>query len=152
MGRLSQHSRLGAASANVFCQVTVAVNNTNNFNQTTDEAAALVASGKLGEVRHVVCTMAGDLADLFGSTGMSTASSHRSGDRSEATYTPMASTWADPKRAGGYGWGQMSHSLAWAYEVSGLTPSQVFAFDGKSDAVSYHDIAGTWVAFFSTRP
>ena len=43
---------------------------------------------------------------------------------------------------GRYGWGQMSHSLAWAYEVSGLAPSKVFAFDGKSDAgVDYFDAA-----------
>ena len=87
--------------------VTVSVNNTANFNQQTDEAAASVASGTLGEVRHVVCTMAGDLADLFGSTGMQTSSPHRQGDRdSTINYSPMASTWADPKRAGGYGWGR----------------------------------------------
>jgi hypothetical protein len=48
---------------------------------------------------------AGDLADLFGTTGMDTASPHRAGDRDEhINYAPLASTWADPKRAGGYGW------------------------------------------------
>eukprot|EP01052_Picozoa_sp_SAG31_P007521 SAG31_NODE_359_length_17032_cov_11.017894_5_plen_272_part_00 len=123
--------------------VTISVNNTANFNAATDEAAALIADGTFGTVQHVVCTMAGDLADLFGSTGMDRASPHRGGDREEAVvYSPMASTWADPKRAGGYGWGQMSHSLAWAYEVSGLAPAQIFAFDGKSDAgVDYFDAA-----------
>lgn len=36
----------------------------------------------------------------------------------------------------------MTHSLAWAFEVSGLTPQQVFAFDGKSSAgVDYYDSA-----------
>ena len=36
----------------------------------------------------------------------------------------------------------MTHSLAWAFEVSGLTPHQVFAFDGKSPAgVDYYDSA-----------
>lgn len=36
----------------------------------------------------------------------------------------------------------MTHSLAWAFEVSGLTPHQVFAFDGKSSAgVDYYDSA-----------
>jgi predicted dehydrogenase len=124
-------------------KVTISVNNTANFNAQTDEAAALVAAGTLGEVRHVVCTMAGDLADLFGSAGMETTSPHRAGDRDPTiNYAPMASTWADPKRAGGYGWGQMTHSLAWAFEVSGLTPHQVFAFDGKSPAgVDYYDSA-----------
>jgi hypothetical protein len=40
------------------------------------------------------------------------------------------------------GWGQMSHSLAWAFRVSGLIPTEVFAFDGKSDAgVDYFDAA-----------
>jgi hypothetical protein len=28
----------------------------------------------------------------------------------------------------------MSHSLAWAFEVSGLQPAAIFAYDGKSDA------------------
>ena len=123
--------------------VTVSVNNTGNFDRTTDEAAALVKSGALGEVKHVVCTMAGDLADLFGSSGMDTSSPHRGGDRdAEISYAPKASTWADPKRAGGYGWGQMTHSLAWAFEVSGLTPEKVFAMSGLSDAgVDYYDSA-----------
>ena len=92
--------------------VAVSVNNTANFNQQTDEAAALVAQGALGEVRHVVCTMAGDLADLFGSSGMETTSPHRANDRDpNINYAPMASTWADPKRAGGYGWGRKFPSL-----------------------------------------
>jgi predicted dehydrogenase len=77
--------------------VDVSVNNTANFNRNTDRAAALVVDGKIGEVRHVVCTMAGDLADLFGSKG----------DQSDLVtdlatgYRPLASTWSDPKRAGG---------------------------------------------------
>lgn len=101
----AEAARLLAAAAKH--KVTVSVNNTANFNQQTDEAAALVAKGTLGEVRHVVCTMAGDLADLFGSTGMETTSPHRAGDRDTSiNYSPMASTWADPKRAGGYGWGR----------------------------------------------
>lgn len=59
----------------------VSVNNTNNFNSHTDQAAELVASGVLGAVRHVVCLMAGDLRDLFGSSGMKVSSSHRSSDQ-----------------------------------------------------------------------
>ena len=51
----------------------------------------------------MVCTMAGDLADLFGSTGMDTKSPHRGGDKDDSgVYSPLASTWADPKRAGGW--------------------------------------------------
>ena len=48
-------------------------------------------------------------------------------------FRSLGSRAADPARAGGYGWGQMSHSLAWVYEVSGLRPASCFCFDGKSE-------------------
>ena len=57
-------------------------------------------------------------------------------------FRPPASTWADPARAGGYGWGQMSHSLAWVFRVTGLDPASAFCLSGKSAAgVDYYDAA-----------
>merc|ERR1712029_824397 len=32
----------------------------------------------------------------------------------------------------GFGWGQLSHSFAWLFMVSGLTPASVFSFNGLS--------------------
>lgn len=36
-------------------------------------------------------------------------------------------------KGNGFGWGQFSHTFAWLYRVTGLTPESVFAFTGKSD-------------------
>jgi predicted dehydrogenase len=63
-------------------------------------------------------------------------------ETSEHLFRPPASTWADPGQAGGYGWGQMSHSLAWIYRVADVAPESVFAIAGKSPtAVDYYDAA-----------
>ena len=105
-----------------------------NFRGYTDEAAKMVAGGRIGRVRHVACHMASALADLFAGEAMLETADH--------LYRPPPSTWADPSRAGGYGWGQMSHSLAWLYEVTGLTPESGFCLVGKSSAgVDYFDAA-----------
>mmetsp|Transcript_120326 Transcript_120326/g.374654 ORF Transcript_120326/g.374654 Transcript_120326/m.374654 type:complete len:384 (-) Transcript_120326:7-1158(-) len=89
------------------------VNNTANFSPQCEEAARTVEGGGLGAVEHVACHMAGALRELIG------------GEIKE-----MASTWADPKRSGGYGWGQLSHILAWVFRVSGLAPSEAFCYSG----------------------
>lgn len=106
-----------------------------NFTDYTRKAGEIVASGRIGEIRHVVCQFATALEDLFGGKPMLETVEHM--------YRPPASTWADPKRAGGYGWGQMSHSIAWVYRVAPeLKPQSVFCFAGKSPAgVDYFDAA-----------
>jgi predicted dehydrogenase len=106
-----------------------------NFTGYTRKAGEIVASGRIGEVRHVVCQFATALEDLFGGKPMLETAEHM--------YRPPASTWADPKRAGGYGWGQMSHSIAWVYRVAPeLKPESVFCFAGKSPTgADYFDAA-----------
>jgi predicted dehydrogenase len=105
-----------------------------NFRDYTDKATKIVASGRIGEVRHIVCQMASALADLFAGEPMIETTDH--------LFRPPASTWADPRQAGGYGWGQMSHSLAWIYRVADVVPESVFAMTGKSPAgVDYYDAA-----------
>ena len=57
-------------------------------------------------------------------------------------FRPPASTWADPDKAGGYAWGQMSHSLAWMIHVSGLTVRNVYCAAGQSPTgVDFYDAA-----------
>jgi predicted dehydrogenase len=78
--------------------------------------------------------MASALADLFAGEPMIETTDH--------LFRPPASTWADPRQAGGYGWGQMSHSLAWIYRVADVVPESVFAMTGKSPTgVDYYDAA-----------
>ncbi|MGF1625081.1 MAG: Gfo/Idh/MocA family protein, partial [Alphaproteobacteria bacterium] len=105
-----------------------------NFGDYTALAARWVADGGIGRIEHVTCVMATALEDLFAGAPMLETKDH--------LFRPPPSTWADPARAGGYAWGQMSHSLAWVYHVAGLTPAEAFCFAGKSPAgVDYYDAA-----------
>lgn len=105
-----------------------------NFAPHSIRAAELVADGRIGTVRHAVCQMGSALDDLFAGEPMLETADH--------LFRPPASTWADPNRAGGYGWGQMSHSLAWLFFVSGLRMESLFAMDGKSKTgVDLYDAA-----------
>jgi predicted dehydrogenase len=105
-----------------------------NFEDYTATARAWVAGGRIGEVRHVVCQMGSPLHDLFAGEPMEETAGH--------LFRPPASTWADPKRAGGYAWGQMSHSLAWMIHVSGLRLESVYCAAGLSKSgVDFYDAA-----------
>lgn len=103
-----------------------------NFADYTAVAARWVAEGGIGRIEHVTCVMGSALEDLFAGAPMIETAEH--------LFRPPPSTWADPARAGGYAWGQMSHSLAWVYHVAGLAPAEAFCFAGKSPAgVDYYD-------------
>lgn len=105
-----------------------------NFTAYSARAAEWVRQGRIGEVRHAVCQMGSPLDDLFAGKPMLETEDH--------LFRPPASTWADPKKAGGYAWGQMSHSLAWLSWVTGLGFSEMFAMDVKSPTgVDYYDAA-----------
>ena len=105
-----------------------------NFEDYTATARDWVARGRIGEVRHVVCQMASPLHDLFAGQPMEETAEH--------LFRPPASTWADPERAGGYAWGQMSHSLAWMIHVAGITLDEVYCAHGLSPSgVDFYDAA-----------
>lgn len=105
-----------------------------NFTSFTHKAAAMVRDGRIGDVRHAVCQMGSALDDLFAGEPMLETKDH--------LFRPPASTWADPEKAGGYGWGQMSHSLAWLLYVSDLTVDGAYCIDGKSKTgVDFYDSA-----------
>lgn len=105
-----------------------------NFKDFTRRAMALMAEGAVGEVRHVVCQMASPTRDLFAGQGLAEAAGH--------LFPPPVSTWADPAKAGGYGWGQLSHALGLMFALVDLPPSEVIAFEGRSPAgVDWYDAA-----------
>lgn len=97
-----------------------------NFAPFTEKAAQLVRDGRIGTVRHVICQMGSALEDLFAGEPMI--------ETENDLFRPPASTWADPQKAGGYGWGQLSHGLAWLFYVADMRLESVFAFEGKSKA------------------
>ena len=105
-----------------------------NFTRYSRKAAEWVRMGRIGEVRHVVCQMGSPLEDLMAGKPMAETKDH--------LFRPPASTWADPKKAGGYAWGQMSHSLAWLVYVTDLKFEQVACMEVKSPSgVDYYDAA-----------
>ena len=93
------------------------LNNTANWQAGTRAAAEAVASGKLGELRAVNCVFAAPLGWLF--EGEAHASWHR----------PAAGMAGN-----GFGFGQFSHTFAWVYAVTQLTPKTVYAVLSKSAA------------------
>ena len=105
-----------------------------NFEDHTAAAKTWVSEGRVGQVRHVVCQMGSPLHDLFAGEPMEETAGH--------LFRPPASTWADPARAGGYAWGQMSHSLAWMVHVAGITLDEVFCAQSLSPSgVDFYDAA-----------
>ncbi len=105
-----------------------------NFTDFSAKAAQMVSDGRIGTVRHAVCQMGSALEDLFAGEPMLETTDH--------LFRPPASTWADPDKAGGYAWGQMSHSLGWLFYVSGLTFESVYCIAGQSKTgVDFYDAA-----------
>ena len=105
-----------------------------NFKPFTDSARALVSAGAIGTIEHVKLEMASALEDLMAGRPMK--------ETEGATFRPPASTWADPKRSGGYGWGQLVHALGLLFRISDLAPKEVFAAFGRSPTgVDYYDAA-----------
>jgi|APSaa5957512535_1039671.scaffolds.fasta_scaffold04210_2 predicted dehydrogenase len=103
-----------------------------NFTHYMTAAAKWFANGQIGELRHFNLQMGSALMDLFAGKPMEETAEH--------TFRPPASTWADPKRAGGYGWGQLSHALGAFFRVTSLDASTVYAKTGKSPTgVDYFD-------------
>ncbi len=105
-----------------------------NFTRFSSVAAGWVRDGRIGLVRHAVCQMGSALADLMAGEPMQETTEH--------LYRPPASTWADPAKAGGYAWGQMSHSVGWLCHVADLKFETIYCLDGKSKAgVDFYDAA-----------
>ena len=103
-----------------------------NFKAWTEDARRLARG--VGRIEHVVLHMANALDDLFAGRPML--------ETEGAMFRPPASTWADPKAAGGFGWGQLVHPLGLLFRVAELKPEAVFAVTGKSPAnVDYYDAA-----------
>lgn len=122
------------AAAGVEYDRQVVVSTGLNFTRFTAFAADMVRAGRIGTVRHAVCQMGSALDDLMAGEPMLETTGH--------LFRPPASTWADPAKAGGYAWGQMSHSLGWLCHVADLRFESIYCLDGKSKTgVDYYDAA-----------
>jgi predicted dehydrogenase len=64
------------------------------------------------------------LVDLFQGIPLSGTKDH--------TFQPLASTWSDPNKGGGYGWGQLSHMFGGVFKISQLEAEKAFCFSVPS--------------------
>lgn len=102
-----------AASTGLLCSV----NNTANWRPHTRTATEWIADGRIGKVRHVNSYMGSPLLWLFDD--------------------PANVAWVQPSGnmvGNGFGWGQLSHTLAWVLRVTDLRPVQAFCYMGHSEA------------------
>ena len=105
-----------------------------NFSPMGVKAAELLGNPGIGKVEHVILQMASALKDLFAGEPML--------ETEGSMFRPPATTWADPAKGGGYGWGQLSHALSLLYECFDLMPANIEAVCGVSPAgVDYYNAA-----------
>eukprot|EP00756_Hemistasia_phaeocysticola_P048328 Hpha_TRINITY_DN22758_c0_g1::TRINITY_DN22758_c0_g1_i1::g.34223::m.34223 len=96
------------------------VNNTANFRPQCLEARRLVASGAIGAVHHVLCEMYSPLMGLFDDPA------------NDAWVTATGSMRQKDGSGNGFGWGQVSHAMAWVIYVAGLEVEEVTAMTHRS--------------------
>ncbi len=105
-----------------------------SFTRFTATAAQMVRAGRIGTIRHAICSMSSALEDLMSGEPMVETTDH--------IFRPPPSTWADPARAGGHGWGQLSHALGWLLHVGDIEFAEVACMDVKSKTgVDFYDAA-----------
>lgn len=106
-----------AAAAEAEHGIKFLVNNTANWRAQAVQAASLVESGGIGRVEHVVCVMHAPLLWLFD-------------DPANVGWCKPTGTMA----GNGFGYGQLSHLLAWVFKVSGLAPTEAYCAMTLSEA------------------
>lgn len=95
-----------------------------------------IEKGFIGNIEHVSCQMASALKDLFSGEDMI--------ETKEDLFRPIPSTWADPKKSGGYGWGQLTHLLGLLFFLADISPKEVYALvdQSKSGVDFYNSVVG----------
>lgn len=104
---VTQAHKLALAVASY--EKTFMINNSANFRQQAIHARRLVQAGEVGAVEHVSCYLMTKMRDFLN--------------------LPSNTTWCKPSGnmlGNGFAWGQLSHTLAWVYMVTGLSPVRVF--------------------------
>lgn len=91
-----------------------------NFTHYMAEAESIIQNQLVGEIKHIDASFSSSLADLFQGIPLS--------ESKDSHFQPKSSTWSDPNKAGGYGWGQLSHMFAAVFKVSRLRAKKVFNF------------------------
>ena len=102
-------------------RVTFMVNNTANYREQYFQAKAMVDSGELGDIHHVLCVMYSPLLFLFD-------------DPANTGWVKATGTMLQEDGSGnGFGWGQASHVLAWVLGAANLKVDEVTAITHRSE-------------------
>lgn len=92
-----------------------------HYSSLVERARDHLLNGAIGQIEHMVCHMGSALRELFAEQAWV--------HEDEALFKPEFRTWSDPVLSGGgYGYGQLTHSLALALWLTGLRGSEVFAY------------------------
>lgn len=103
-----------------------------NYLPRVDEVRRLIADGAVGAIEHVMVSFISATRNVFqGDAGLDSWKT--------SFFRPERSTWQDPEQGGGFAYGQMSHSLALMYFLTGLQPVSISAHTVTADSV---DLAG----------
>jgi len=108
--------------------------NSYNFMPHVDDIRRRLAAGVIGSIEHVMSSFVSVTRDVFAGT---------EGLRSwrTAMFRPDPSTWQDAERGGGFAFGQLSHSLALVYFLTGTAPVRASSFATGQDGVDLTDSA-----------
>ncbi|WP_227497134.1 Gfo/Idh/MocA family protein [Planctomonas psychrotolerans] len=92
-----------------------------NYKPFTVAAKRMLDAGDVGDIQYALCHMASPTRGLFGGDP---AHMLERWDSSTAT-APQASTWSAPEHGGGYAHGQVTHSSALFFWLTGLRAATV---------------------------
>jgi predicted dehydrogenase len=90
-----------------------------NYKPFTVEAKRILDAGLVGDIQFALCHMASPTRGLFGGDPTHML------ERWDSVTKPQLSTWADPKHGGGYANGQVTHSSALFFWLTGLRAATV---------------------------
>lgn len=90
-----------------------------NYKPFTVAAKRMLAAGDIGEIQYAMCHMASPTRGLFGSDPTHML------ERWNSDTAPDPTTWSSPEHGGGYAHGQISHSSALLFWLTGLRAASV---------------------------
>ncbi|MDY0908235.1 Gfo/Idh/MocA family oxidoreductase [Microbacterium sp. CFBP9034] len=90
-----------------------------NYKPFTVAAKRMLEAGRIGEIQYALCHMASPTRGLFGSDPTHML------ERWNSATAPDPGTWSSPAHGGGYAHGQLTHSTALLFWLTGLRASSV---------------------------
>jgi len=116
------------------CDRHLLIANSYNYLPQVDALRQRIAGGAIGTLEHAMCSFVSVTRDVFtGARGLS--------KWDDTFFRPERSTWQDPAAGGGFAYGQLSHSLALMFFLTGTIPESVGAMTVEQDGVDIADAA-----------